>query len=91
MPVHIGERFLHDAEDGDLHLVGKPPEFGGKLEVHINPAALGESFHEPAQRRFQSGLVEQRRMEQVRHGAEFLRQLAHQTQSIREVSARALA
>src|SRR6266566_3570983 len=44
MAVHIGERFLHDAEDGDLHLPGKAPEFGGELEVHVDSAALRETL-----------------------------------------------
>src|SRR3984957_7008484 len=76
MAVHVGERFLHDAEDGGFAFAGEAAEVRRQLDFDRNVAALGKFFDEPAQRRLQTHFVEQRRMQQVRDGAQVIGHVA---------------
>src|ERR1700677_1501963 len=33
--VNVGERFLHDAEDGHFHIIGKAAELGRDCQLHL--------------------------------------------------------
>src|ERR1700683_4539433 len=71
MPIDVGEGFLEYAKEHDFDVVSQAAEV--LRDAYIGPyAAAGrESFHKPSRGRSQPQLLEQGRMEQVRHGANF--------------------
>src|SRR5215469_18930916 len=76
--VNIGEAFLNHAKHGDLLIARQPVEVGRHVEVNADLASLCESLDIPADCGFQSSLVQQRRMEKMRDGADLFRYLIHQ-------------
>src|ERR1700722_14815782 len=80
--VHVGERFLHDAEDGGFTFAGEASEVRRQLDFDRNVAALGKFLDEPAQRGLQTHFVEQRRMQQVRDGAQVIGHVAQDFQAV---------
>ena len=82
MAMHVGQRFLHDAEDGGFTFAGQAAQVRGRFQFHRNVAAFGKFFDEPAQRGVQTHFVEQRRMQQVRDGAQVVGHVAQDFQAI---------
>ena len=82
MAMHVGEGFLDDAEDGGFTFAGQAAQVRGQFQFHLNVAAFGKFFDEPAQRGAQTHFVEQRRMQQVRDGAQVVGHIAQDFQAI---------
>src|SRR5215468_2456245 len=72
VPMNIGETLLHGSEKSGLQFAGKSSEVLGDFQFDCDLATLRETIDVPAQRRNQTGFVEQRWMEQVGYGAHFL-------------------
>src|ERR1700683_304947 len=73
MPENIGERLLNDAEDCGLYLGAQPRKIARlHVESGFYNASLGEPLHRSGKRRQQADFIEQRRMQQMRHGADLL-------------------
>src|ERR1700678_1091008 len=73
MPEDIGQCFLNDPEGCGLYLRRQPWKIPGlNLERRFDAAALGKSIHIPGKRRLQTNLIEQRRMQEMRHCADLL-------------------
>lgn len=75
MAVNIAETFLHHAEDGQLQFVGQAVEFVDG-QIDLDGGALLQALDIPSQGGAQAEFIEQRRMEQVGSGANFLIQFA---------------
>jgi hypothetical protein len=59
---------LHDTKENQLKLLRKATDLRGDLEIHRDAHALDKPINEIAQRQVQTGLVHQRRMQQIGHG-----------------------
>jgi hypothetical protein len=67
---------LNDAEKGQGEIAGQAvTESRRQIHTNFDCAALGESVHIPAERRFQTHFIEQRRVKKVGHGTNFFRGL----------------
>src|ERR1700722_1176195 len=78
MAIHVRESFLDDSEDGRLDFFRHPGKnVGMKGERDLELAALRQAVNVPVERGAQTCFVEQRRMEQVRGLADFLKDFAH--------------
>src|SRR5690348_7116453 len=69
MSVDIGQRFLRDAKQSCLDIARQTTYAGRKVELNGDFRSLGKAFAEPAQCRWQAGLVEHRRMQKIGYGA----------------------
>jgi hypothetical protein len=65
MTMDIREAFLHDTEEGDLDRPRQAPDIV-KGHDDVNAASAGETLREQADGRYQTGFIEQRRVQQVR-------------------------
>src|SRR5580693_3722574 len=72
--MDVGEAFLHDAEYRGFEIARETAEIGGQIEVDPNTAAFGKSFEIEAQGGGKANFIQQRRMKQVRNGAELFRE-----------------
>src|ERR1700730_788414 len=79
--MDIGKTLLHDSENRSFEFSGEASNGGVKTKVNLDFAALGESFDIPAHCGEQAGLVEQRRVQQMRHRAQVPGQLFNQAQA----------
>ena len=70
--VHVGEAFLDNAEDGGLEILREARQVARNLEVRGDFAALREALDVNRQGRLETGLIEQRRMQQMRERADLL-------------------
>src|SRR3979411_2484309 len=77
MTMDIRQALLHYPDKGRYQLLGETPEIIGEFGLNLNLAALCKSLNVPAESRSESGLVQQRRMKQVRDGAHFLAHFLH--------------
>ena len=68
--MDVGQALLHDPEDGGFSFPGQPAHGLVVGKANFNLAAFGEAIHIPGESGSQPGLVQQRRMQQVRHGAQ---------------------
>src|SRR5690349_19765237 len=75
MAMDIGEGFLNEAKDDQFRILGKPAEVLRNAQVNLEAAALGETLHIPTEGFGEAVFVEKRRMQQIRHGTNFLTQL----------------
>src|SRR5882762_8588972 len=77
MAVDVREAFLHQAEHHQFHLAAESSQIVGNVDRDLHAAAFLQTLRVPAQGNRQAALVEQRRMKQVRHDADFLAELLH--------------
>ena len=82
VPVNIGEGFLDNAEDDQLHIGSKPSEVIRNGEIDFEEAAIHEAHDVPAKSAGEAAFFEQRRMEQVRSGPNLLAQLTDEVGSL---------
>jgi len=68
----VAERFLDDAKQGQFHWLRKTSDFAGDLKIDLNLGAVGKTVDQPAGGGEESRFVEERRMEKLREGANFL-------------------
>ena len=76
MPVNVAQRLLHDAEKRRFQFRRKTRKILRNLHDHGSAVALGEAVGQPAQGKDQPGFLEERRMEQIGNGAQFVDHLA---------------
>src|SRR5271156_5291894 len=77
--MDIRQGLLNDAKNGQSQIARQTiAEFRGQLCARVDSAALREPVYVPAQRRIETYLVQQRRMQQVRHGADLFGGLLYQ-------------
>ena len=87
----VAEAFLHDAEQRQLDFVGRSFEIGRRVERDVNAAALREALGVFADGGGQPQFIQQRWMQQVGMGADFLRTLLDHRQAVGEQLFRAAA
>ena len=63
--MNVRQAFLQDAEESQFDGRGHAYQLRGQIEAHTDSAALGKTFDVPAGGRIESGLIEQRGVEQV--------------------------
>src|SRR5215831_6929421 len=78
MAVDVGEAFLHEAVNDEFGIGGEPAEIFGDAQRNIEIAALDKALHVPSERFGQAIFVEKRRVQKIRHRANFLAQLLHE-------------
>ena len=86
MAVNVGQALLHDAENCGFHVRGEAAQVLGYFELNFDLAAFRKSLDVPVQSRAQADFVQQRRMQQVRNGADFSADLLHQFRVLRDRS-----
>jgi hypothetical protein len=69
--VHVSERFLGDAEQGEFHFLGEALEIVGDGEIHHDAASLGEEPDVGTETDGKAGLVHKRRMQNRGNRADF--------------------
>lgn len=69
MPVDIRQALLKNSEDSHLDVPRQPSDVGLNFSIHANAAAFGESLHVPFDGGLQSHLLEHRRIQEIRDGA----------------------
>jgi hypothetical protein len=57
--VHVGERLLRDAEEGEFYFLGKALEIFGEGEIHRDAAALREEANIGAETDGETGFIHQ--------------------------------
>src|SRR5215204_3055754 len=67
MPVNVGQCFLNNAVNGDLYLGQKPVGTWRTVKLDLNIASLREASYKPGKSRLKSGLIQHRRMQQIRY------------------------
>src|SRR5208283_937200 len=65
MTMNVGEAFLQNPEHGGLDFIRETGNGFRNVQRNVDAAALREPFHIPANRRGQTGFIEQGRMEQI--------------------------
>ena len=70
--MNVGQTLLHDAEYHQLHFAGESAEVFRNFQRDIQLAALVQALNVPKQRSGKPGLVQQRRVQQIRSRADFL-------------------
>src|SRR5947199_7138594 len=63
MAMHVGEALLQNAEEDEFAITGGAVHLFRNIAFHLNPAAAGEAFDEPARRGSNACLVEQWRVQ----------------------------
>src|SRR5437016_6991615 len=82
MPLDVRQRFLNDPKDGGLYIDRKAVELLGKIERHLDAAALLESLGIPAQSGQQSRLFDHRRMQQIGERTDLVDRLVGQRDAL---------
>ena len=82
--VDVGEALLRDAEKGDLDVEREAPDLLLFDEVDGDPATADEAVDEPAERGGQSGLVQERWMQDVGERANLPRRLLDERRALGE-------
>src|ERR1035438_3972601 len=72
VPMHVRQTFLENTEKGNLHVHRQPFRVGRKVEGYVQSTALGKALDVPLRRAAKAYLIQQRWMQQVRHGPYFL-------------------
>src|SRR5215470_14054046 len=78
MAVNISKTFLHDAENVSFRLAGERFSLDLAVQRDFDPAPRAEFSQIPLQRHVQPGVIQKRRMEEVRNGANALKDLIDQ-------------
>src|ERR1035438_2258211 len=78
VPMHVRQTFLENTEKGNLHVHRQPFRVGRKVEGYVQSTALGKALDVPLRRTSKAYLIQQRWMQQVRHGPYFLNCLIRQ-------------
>ena len=81
MTMNVGQTLLYHTKYRGLEFWREPPQILRNFQSHRNLAPLGKSLDKPTNGRRKTSLVKQRRMQQVRDGAQLLRQLLNQMQA----------
>src|SRR3954451_19840552 len=77
MTVDIGQGFLNGAENGNLYVLRHSWEIIQDLQCSLDIAALGKAIHKPLKCGRKPDFIEQRRMQKMRDGANFIADLIH--------------
>ncbi len=86
--MNIAETLLHDPKQRHFNSFREPPQIRRRLQLDLHPTALGEAVREPAHRRSQAALIQQRRMQQVGQRADIARRSVQQRQAFSKRLAR---
>ena len=65
MAMHVGKRFLENAKQSQLDLLGKALDNFRQMQIDLNAAALRKAFGVPASSRMETEFIEKRRMKKV--------------------------
>ena len=80
--MYVGESLLHNPENCGFDFIRKPAQVRREIEINGYFASFGEALDEPLNGGGQASLIQQRWVQQVRHGAQFLRHFAHQFKAL---------
>src|ERR1700681_4157594 len=75
MPMNIRQAFLRHPEQTQLMLPRQSWQIGGKFDARSDLAAFGKSLDLPSQGGRKSGFIEQRRIKEIGHSKNVLRDL----------------
>ena len=78
MAMNVGEAFLDNAEQGQLTVAIQTLDRGRKIERYLNPTPFGEPFDVVRKCGLKANIIEQGRIQEVRHGANVLGHLYDQ-------------
>jgi hypothetical protein len=73
--MNIGKAFLQNPEQDEFTVSGRALHSFRDIAIDLNPAAAGKSLDKPTSGGSDAGFIEQRRMQEVRCGANFLQGL----------------
>ena len=82
MAMHVGQAFLQDTEQDKFAISGRPLHGRRDIALDFDSAAAGESFDKPARGGSDAGFIQQRRVQKIRSGANFLQSSIDQTVQI---------
>jgi hypothetical protein len=74
--VNVGEALLHNSKQSDFEVTREPPKIIGQFQVDIDFAPFAEAIDIPLEGGLQTDFVKQRRVQQVRNGADLARELS---------------
>src|SRR5215472_7395112 len=77
--VNVREAFLYNSKKSRLQVWREPTQIIGDVEINSDLAPFRETVQVRAQARCKSNFVEQRRVEQMRDGAQLLRKLLYES------------
>ena len=81
--MHVGEAFLQHTKQSGFGIGGEPDQFFVYGYAQMNAAALFETFGIPEHRGSQAAFIEERRMQEIGEGANFLANFADRPREIR--------
>jgi hypothetical protein len=72
VPMYIRQALLEDTKENNLHAHWQSFLVGRNVQAYLYPTSLGKALDVPFRRARESSLIQQRWMQQVGHGSDFL-------------------